>query len=119
MDLKQDPITGELVLENGDLAVVRDSDATAQFLRQRLRLIQTEWFLDENEGIPYFDDVLVKNPQQVTIDAIFKREILSVNGILELLTYAAVLDGPSRTMTLTFQARTADGVIDFSETIEV
>ncbi len=119
MDLALDPLTGDLKLTNGDLTVVKDADAVAQFLRQKLKLFQTEWFLDESVGVPFFDQVFVKNPKQVIIDTIFKREILNTPGVVELLSYSAILDGPTRKLTLTFQARAKDGLIDFSETIEV
>lgn len=119
MDLALDPLTGDLKLSNGDLTLVKDADAVAQYLRQKLKLFQTEWFLDETVGIPYFDQVFVKNPKQVIIDSVFKTAILNTPGVVELLSYAALLDGPTRSLTLIFQARSRTGLIDFSETIEV
>lgn len=117
MDLGLDSATGDIKLINGDIALVRDADAVAQYLRQKLRMFLAEWFLDESVGVPYFDDVFVKNPKQVVIDSIFKQQILSTPGVIELLTYSALLDGPTRTLQLRFQARSQDGLIDFNETI--
>lgn len=117
MDLKLDTATGDLDVSDGDLGIVTMLDAVAQFLRQKLKMFQTEWFLDQQAGIPYFDQVFVKNPKQVVIDSIFKSEILSAPGVVELLEYSALLDGPTRQLELDFKARGVDGEIDFSESI--
>lgn len=119
MDLAIDTLTGDLALDGGDLTFVRGRDAVAQYLSQKLRLFLAEWYLDQTKGIPYFDEVFVKNPSQVVIDTRFKNEILNTAGVVELISYSADLDGPTRRLTLTFSARTEDGQIDFSETIEV
>lgn len=119
MDLALDNANGDLIIDNADLVFVRDIDAVAQFLKQKLRTFQSEWFLDESVGIPYFDQIFVKNPRSVTYDSIFKEAILSTAGVVELVSYNAVLSGDTRTLNLTFQARTRDGLIDFSEIIEV
>lgn len=115
MDLKLDA-NHDLVIENGDLGLVDKADAVAQYLRQKFKFFQTEWFLDETKGIPYFDQVFVKNPKQVVIDAIFKNEILSTPGVIELVSYLAALDGPTRGLNLQFRARSPDGEINFNET---
>ena len=119
MDLALSNTDGDLLIENADLVFVRDIDAVAQYLKQKLRTFQSEWFLDESVGIPYFDQIFIKNPRSVTYDSIFKEAILSTPGVVELVNYSAELDGASRNLTLTFQARTRDGLIDFSEVIEV
>lgn len=119
MDLALDNSTGDLRLTNGDLDFVEEDEAIAQYLRQKLRLNLAEWFLDESAGVPYNDQILVKNPKTVVIDAVFKNQILSTPGVLELLEYAAELDGPTRTLSLTFKVRGQRGVIDFRETFTV
>ncbi len=118
MDIALDTATSDLTLTNGDLFLVRESDFVAQYLRQKLRLFLAEWFLDESAGVDYFDRVFVKNPRAVEVDSIFKNQILSTPGIIELLSYAAVLDGSTRSMSINFRARCTDGeIIDFNEIV--
>lgn len=120
MDLALDPETGDLDLSNGDLYLLSGVDAVTQFVSQKMRLFLAEWFLDESAGIPYFDDVLVKNPRAEVIDTVFKNQILSAPGVVELLEFSASLDGPTRRMTLAFKARSEDGdMIDFREVISI
>lgn len=115
-DLALDPTTGDLDFENGDLYLTEGDSAVAQFLRQKLKLFLAEWFLDQSAGINFFDEVFVKNPKKVVIDTIFKNEILSTPGVVELLEYNVTLDGPTRKMTLNFKVRVEDSdePIDFS-----
>ena len=119
MDLALATLDNDLIIENADLVLVRNADAVAQFLKQKLRTFQTEWFLDETAGIPYFDQIFVKNPKSVVYDSIFKEAILNTAGVVELISYRAELNGQTRELLLQFTARTNDGIIDFSEVIGV
>lgn len=89
--------------------------ATAQRLKQRLRLFLGEWFLDRERGIPFIQQIFVKRPNAGLIDAIFKQEIISDPAILELQEFELDLDPETRVLTLTFRALTSEGEINFSE----
>ena len=111
--------SGDIDIDNADIYVVENTDAVAQFLRQKLLMIQPEWFLDESQGMPYLDQLFVKNPSKVVIDSIFQKAILETPGVVELMSLSTTLDGVTRTIRVVFQARTRDGEINFDETIEV
>lgn len=119
MDIRLNEITHDIELVNADLGFVTKNEAVTQFLRQRLKFFETEWFLDETKGIPYFDQILIKGPRASVIDAIFKREILETNGVVELKSFSLDLDPAARALTLSFKARSTDGDIDFSEPVGV
>lgn len=106
MDLKINDIDGDLELEGGDLAQVSGQEAILQFLRQKFKFFLSEWFLDENRGVPWFDSILVKNPNPVTIDTIFKDLILSTPGVVELVVYQTSFNRQGRRFRLTFRALT-------------
>jgi hypothetical protein len=118
MDLKLDA-DGDLAIENGDLALVTGVDATVQFVRQRLQLFLSEWFLDESRGIDYFDRVFIRNPNPIELDSIFKTTIIESPGVLELLAFDMDIEPVSRTLTVTGRIRALDGEADFSVTIKV
>jgi len=107
----------DLVLENGDLAIVKKADAIAQHIKQRLRTFLGEWFLDTGAGVPYYEHVNVKNPSPLILDTIFKSMILSTPGVEELLEFDIQLDNATRIMTLVFKVRTIDEEINFIEVL--
>ena len=87
-----------------DLIIVAGPDATRQHLVQRLKTFMGEWFLDLRIGVPYFQQVMVKNPDPVVLDSVFKSEIINTPGIVELLTFALQLDARTRELQLSFKA---------------
>lgn len=117
-DLKYDQATNDLILEDGDLALVEDGDAVAQHILQRLRTFLGEWFLDLTAGVPYYQDILKKNPNIDVVEQVFKREILFTPGVLELMSFSLELDTALRKLSLSFKVRTVDGPVSF-ENVEV
>lgn len=76
-NLAIDLVTGDLKLP---IQIVRGVDAYAQRLRARLRFFKGEWFLDKRQGMPYFEAILVKNPDISLIQSIFRQAVLSTPG---------------------------------------
>lgn len=66
------------ITEHGDIEL---TDSICQAVLIRLRWIETEWRLGPELGVPYFTDVLVKNPNMPYIAQLMKNEILSVEGV--------------------------------------
>ena len=101
--------------ENGDIAIENNSfvligltastslDEIEQNLKQRLRVFLGEWFLDQREGLPYFEHILVKAPDPVVLDTVFKRVIIGTAGVLELLSFDLNLDTTNRKLTVSFK----------------
>lgn len=105
----------DIVIEENVIVLIDGRDEIAQTLRTRLRVFLGEWFLDTREGVPYFEEILKKNPDPGRVDAIFKNEILTSPGVVELITFK--LDITGRKLTLEFTARTDDGIIEFNEVL--
>lgn len=106
---------GDLEFTNNALTFVEGADEVVQRLRQRLRTFFGEWFLDTSLGIPYFQEILKKKPQQGVVDAILKKEIVNTPGVIKLLEYAYVVDSSARTSTLAFKVLSVDGPIELEE----
>ena len=118
-DLGLDPLTGDIAFEDGDLVLIEGVDAVAQTLKQRLSFGLGEWFLSINEGVPYFQTILLKNPNIAAIEGIFRNTILSTPGVLELLSLDFDFDSRNRVFEVNFEARSQQGNINFSEIIGV
>ena len=100
----------DLKLVNGDLVFVEDAEAIAQQLRIRFHFFRGEWFLDARQGIPYLENVLVKNPSRKLLNAIFAQVIETTPGIEKVLTFEYNLES-NRELTFTFTARLESGGI--------
>lgn len=118
MDLMMDLPTGELVLSNGDLALITGSDAVLQDIHRRLRTFLGEWFLDIEAGVPYYQDILKKNPNPQVVATVIQNAILGTLGVIELQEFDSQLDSTARQLTVTFKALTTEGVINYSEILE-
>lgn len=107
-----------LKLVNGDIPLTTGSDAVRQHLLQRLKMFRGEWFLDLSDGVPYYQNILIKNPNPDTVDGVLKDRILNTPGVDELLEFELDYDPATRKLTLAFSVRVLDDVIDF-ESLEI
>lgn len=100
-----------------NLQMVRGIAAIAQDCLCALRAFATfdettgeptgEWFLDfEGVGLPWFRDVLIKNPSFPRIRELVRRKILSRPGIKAITSMRLVFDRPLRDLTIEFVAST-------------
>lgn len=105
---------GDLDIVDGDLVINDGVQAILQAILQNCRTFLGEWFLDNQVGLPFFQQILVKNPDQAKIDAIFQNAIMGTPGVLQLMTYSFRVDVATRQLFLSFQARVTDGVVDYS-----
>lgn len=103
----------DMQIDSNNLTLIEGREEIAQVLRQRLRVFLSEWFLDSREGIDYYGDVLKKAPDPGQVDALFKNEILTSPGVIELIEFE--LDLVGRQLQLSFVARTEDGILTFDE----
>ena len=96
--------TGDLDLTGHRLNITTGEEAIEQNLRIRLRFFLEEWFLDQGQGIPYFREILIKNPDLLLLQSIFRQAILGTTGISEVTTLTVELDKANRQLALTFAA---------------
>jgi hypothetical protein len=101
----------DLVISGGDLVFARGVTAVAQECRIAVQIFAEEWFLDLDAGIRYLQDILARTAQGIALVAKreYRDELLKVDGALEILRLDAVFDASTRTLTVTWQVRTALG----------
>ncbi len=121
--LDLDPVSPtylDLYLVDNDLAMTTTvTQGILQDILQRLRVFYGEWFLDNTIGIPYFTQILIKNPDQASIDALFQNEILGVPGVQALVSYSFRTNFALRTLTISFTAQTTSGVVNYQGQVTV
>lgn len=87
-DFALDLATGDLEIP---LRLVDGADAIAQRLLVRMSFFKGEWFLDTRLGIPYLENVFVRNPDLPFIEAMFRKVIKTTPGVDKVLSYTAEL----------------------------
>lgn len=102
---------GDLDLKNGSPYFIDGPAYIRQKLSARFRFFLGEWFLNQLEGVPYYRDVFVANPNTDVIASLFKRVILTCPGVLSIASYKMNFDPVARSMTFSFQAVVDGGVI--------
>jgi len=115
-DLKQS-INGDLEFTNNALTIVDAENEVKQRLAQRLRTFFAEWFLDNTIGLPYYEDIFIKNPNAGLVEALLKTEIIDTPGVLELLSFEIDIDKATRKLTVSFMVRATTGNVEVEVTI--
>lgn len=107
LDLKLDT-QGHLEINNYDLQLVSGVDQITQNLSIRLKFILGEWYLDVTQGIPYYEDILIKATNQYRIESILKQEIVDTKNIAEITQFSTEYDNLIRLFTVRFTCKTVD-----------
>lgn len=110
---------GDLLVTNNELTLTEGRDAIRQHIQTRLRLFRGEWFLDRSLGVPYYEDIFVKQQTQVTVASILKAQIFETPGVLEFLTFNFDYDEFNRGFDVAFRVNTLEGIVDFDDFLEV
>ncbi|MCE2029302.1 hypothetical protein [Sessilibacter corallicola] len=90
---------------DGDIATssqqfISGIDEVAQTIRTRWKLFLGEYFRDVSEGTPWFQRILVKNPNPDEINAILKTRIVRTQGVIQVLRFEPTFDVQSRTYSI-------------------
>ena len=106
-----------VVLRNGDWAFAVDREGIQQRISQVLKTIAGEWFLDLDYGLPYFEQILIKNPNLPAVQDIFRRALLSVKGVSSVERLTLSLDTPNRILRVDWVVSTDLGLLVGAELI--
>lgn len=109
-DLKLDD-DGDLLFEGGDLVFTSGEEAIKQDIRARLLFFRGEWFMDEDIGLPYFTDILVKSPNFLVINSVIRTELENTPGVNEVKSLELTFDSNLRKLTVTWSVSTDVGEI--------
>lgn len=107
---------GDLLLGDDSLVLAEGDDAIVQQLTIRFKFILGEWFLDRRQGLPLFDEVLVKNPELSRVRSIFRQTILTTPGIATIEEFTLTLESATRKASMVFLAKKTDGeLLEYDE----
>ena len=94
-----------------DLAFARGLSGVAQDCESACGLCAEEWFLDLDAGIDYFNKIFGVRARVGLINAKseFRRELLLVADVVEVLQLDATFDGVQRQLSIVLTVRTLFG----------
>ena len=90
------PTYGDILIENGEIVLVDGKEAILQDILQTLRTFLEEWFLDLSVGVPWLQQILVKNPNLNHVDALLIDAIGGVPGVDQITFFQSELDPKTR-----------------------
>lgn len=110
-DLILDAESWDLAIDNGDFIMADGATRIAQQILITLKFWLGEWFLDTSEGIPYFEEILVKNPNLAHVRQIFTEKISEIEGVNSIDLLELDYDAKSRTLAVEYEIGTDYGLI--------
>ena len=86
----------DIEIINGELVFVDDADEVAQAVKTRLLFFFSEWPWAVNEGVPWFEQIFIKNPDFTLVESVLKTEIIETEGVVELFSFDLDFDRRNR-----------------------
>ena len=104
-DRKLDPVTGDLVVTD-DLEFISGVDGVRQGIQRRLNLFKGEWFLDEDTGTPWYQDILGQKFSEIKVRDAMRTAILDTPGAGELISMNISFALTTRVLTVSWEVST-------------
>lgn len=113
----------DVLIQNGDLVLTNDAnpagaDPVVQNVIQNIQWMLGEWFLDITGGVPWFQEIFVKNPDQGKIDAVLLAVIANTPGITAVTYYKFTLDSANRSVAVNFRAQKSTGTVSYNGVVD-
>lgn len=113
------PVERDMYLEGGNSVVLTNEDnaeeATAQEIGSRLLLVRGSYFLDLSEGLPLFQEILIKGFVPGRVREVIRQAIASHPAVVDVPVLTLDVDRTTRAAQPRFEARTNEGKIVRSE----
>lgn len=116
-DIAMDVNTNDIILDNSDCLMIDNAERVAQQILITLRFWYGEWFLNVNDGVPYLEYILIKQPNMAHIRQILTEQIQSVEGVKSVTDMMLEFDQRARTLLVEYSATTDYGLIERKEVL--
>jgi hypothetical protein len=105
-------VTGDLDISTGNLRVETSvAQCTAWKLSNLFGLFKGEWFRDQRVGVPYFQYVLISNPNLAVISSLFRQVALSAPGVGGVSDVNLDFTPSTRSLEADLTIQTNDGAV--------
>ncbi len=110
---------GDYVFGANRQAFIAGTDAVAQAVYTRLKLLLEEWWEDTEDGFPLFQSILGARTAtgKPAIDLIVQDRIRGTTDVTDILEFTSNFDADTRQYTIQCQIDTVYGQIDLGEVV--
>jgi hypothetical protein len=98
----------ELVIDR-DFAFASGQSGAAQVIRNEMEAFKGEWFLDLDDGTPWYQEILGKKYNEVRISQVMRTRLLAISIVDSVIEMSSEWDGATRTMTVYWEVKTVFG----------
>lgn len=109
---------GDLAVRNGDFATVSDAAAVNQGIKIRTRMFLGEYWLDESIGVPWFQEILIKNADPLVVRELIREAIASTPDVVAVIG-AQLQQLPNRAAQIGYRVQTAFSTNPISAVIDI
>lgn len=95
------------------------ADRVAQQIKINLLSLLGEWFLDNRYGVPYLEEILIKNPRIPSVETILRNHINSIPDVVRINSISLNWNRQTRILGVEFSCETNLGPIQESVNLEV
>ena len=103
MDMLLDSAGDLCISQKGDIVL---GNSVAQKIRIRILWFEGEWRWNEEEGLPYMSELLVKNPDTDTFESLIREKIFEVEEVTEIKEVLISYDRKTRESIIRYTALT-------------
>ncbi|MBL4769529.1 MAG: hypothetical protein JKY94_17785 [Rhodobacteraceae bacterium] len=112
--------TNDFGISGGTFVRINGADEVVQRIRTAIWHLLDEYFLNVDNGLPWYNGgILGRTREAGEVDALLRRKILSVPGVLSIDTFLATFDTTTRTYKLDVNVTVALGPGDATTTASV
>ena len=103
MDMLLDSSGDLYISPNGDIVL---ENSVTQKIRIRLLWFKSEWRWDVDEGLPYMENLLIKNPDIDIFESLVRAKIFEVDEVTEVKDVGICYDRQTRRAVIRYTACT-------------
>ena len=92
---------GDLLFKDNDILL---ADSVAQKIKIRLLWFEKEWRWNREQGLPYFEDILIKDYDVNHIESIIRQSIFEIEEVTEVKDVKLTVNRQTRVATIKFVA---------------
>lgn len=101
--------SNEFIIEKGEFVLVSDGAQVVQNVKEKLLSYEDDFFLDRTHGLPYYQSMFTKPVNLNLTESLLKAEILSTEGVQQLLSFQTQFNSVTRVLAVTFTFETIYG----------